>query len=416
MYLHAVRCAGLMVRGSGGKVVRFARYHSCPDFSAPAAADSGKPWVWMHASSLGEWGILRPVAQRLKEEGDWRILLTFFSVTGYEALQHNHPVVDDVRLLPIDTPRNARTLLDAVRPACAIFSAQELWPNFLRELKRRGVPRLLLSCYIRENSACCKWYGALLRDALRGMTLITTTMPESKCRLEALGCRKVALVGDLLYDSASAVAHAEFQDEVMAMFCQGYEVMVAGSLHDDQDLRLTSDLANAQPGLRMMVVPHELTEGFFVHMAESFCGEIVRYTECAAMLQRGAHQELTERMRRAQILVIDTVGMLSRLYRYGQMAYVGGGFTRYQHNVLEAAVYGLPVSFGPNQERTTLPLVLAQNGIGTMVSTVAEMELWYETVRHQAVRADVRLRAQALVAQNVGATARLVELVNEQII
>lgn len=358
-----------------------------------------KPVVWAHASSLGEWNILRPVLSELRKRQDCTVVLTFFSPTGYDALRNGCTEADHVLPMPLDRRSYVRSFLNAVNPSKAIFAASEIWPHYLQELKLRHVPTAMVSCQARPGSSFYRWYGRLMRRALRKVDLITTLTTSSRDLLTSLGCKHVVLTSDPLFDAAIATRRRPYDNAIVEHFCSGHKVLVAGSIHIDNDLRLVAALANTHKDLRLLIVPHEIGRDAL----SAICGEIngvaKLYSQC----------DDTTDFTGVQALVIDFVGALSRLYRFGQWAYVGGGFTRYQHNVLEAAVYGMPVAFGPRTERAPQANVLAEAKVGTQVSTPEEILTWFYNTCDSTSLADARQRAEILAANSEGAAGRIAE-------
>lgn len=356
-----------------------------------------KPVVWAHASSLGEWNILRPVLAQLRNGMECTIVLTFFSPTGYDALHSGCPEADFVLPLPLDRRGYVRRFLDAVRPSKAIFAASEIWPHYFQELKRRGVPVAMVSCQARQSSSFCKWYGRLILRSLRSASLITTLTASSRDLLQQLGCPRVVLTPDPLFDAAIATRQRAYSNPLVERFCSGHKVLVAGSIHLDNDLRLVAALANTHKDLRLLIVPHEIERDALSAVSGEINGVVKFYSHC------DESTDLTD----VQVLIIDFVGALSRLYRYGQWAYVGGGFTRYQHNVLEAAVYGIPVAFGPRTERAPQAAVIAEAKVGSEVSTPEEILTWFYDNSDQKSLEQTRQRAEKLTSAAHGAAARI---------
>lgn len=349
---------------------------------------------WFHASSLGEYGIIRPLILALKASTECQVVLTFFSPTGKRAVQPNASCADYVFYLPLG---RSQAFLDAIRPDVAIFAVSELWPDYLRALQHRGIPTYLVSAIVRRPSKYFAWYGGMWRRALSRFTHIFVLDEESRRNVQSLGIQQVSVMGDPLFDNAVAVAGETWTDSRIADFCAGREVFIAGSISDERDLQMVADLANRHPELHLIVAPHEVDEESIQRTIQAFKGNVVRYTH--------AEKPVAD----AQVLMIDTIGILARLYRYGTYAYVGGGFTPYLHSVIEATVYGLPVSFGPRIERKVTPQQLIARGIGQMVCTSQELEDWWNRVHQDAsYLQQTRIEAQAYVEENVGATQQII--------
>lgn len=364
--------------------------------------------VWVHASSLGEYGVARPLIRELKEQHGYHIVLTFFSPTGYEALRgmsDRYPEADEVYYLPLDTVRNARRLVESVRPVKAVFIISELWINHLNQLRRHNVPTYLVSAKITRRTAAAKWYGKPLRDALRCFTEIMVLDYTSERILHRLGVNNVRRTGDPLFDNAVGVARQEYSDDVLGRFCGSDRVFIAGSISDENDLRLVSHLANSFPTQKFIFVPHEVSEASLRTIKDSLKGRSMLYSEFKSSLDTTG----------VQVLIIDFIGALARMYRYCAYAYVGGGFTPYLHSVIEATVYGLPVAFGPEIHRKNTPQELIDLGIGAMVRTPAEVETWFQCIKDNSSLLDeVRRKAVSYTASQTGATGQVLKIITDK--
>lgn len=364
--------------------------------------------VWVHAASMGEYGVARPLISRLKEEGGVRVVLTFFSPTGYEALTQRlaQNVADDVFYLPLDTPANARRLLDMLQPKAAVFIISEYWMNYLTELKRRNIPVSLVSAIIGDNSVFFRWYGALHRKMLRCFSHLFVLDRHSLDNLRRLGIRQAQVMGDPLFDNAIQVAAQPYHDAVIDRFCRDTgDVFIAGSISDDNDLRLVASLANRHGERKFIFVPHEISERKVESIQSQLQGRSVCYS---AVTNKTDFQGV-------QVLIIDFVGALSRIYRYGRWAYVGGGFTPLLHSVIEATVYGLPVCFGPRIERKVTPQRLIELGVGDIVRNEDEIEAWYRQMQQPERLDSIRETARQYTQSNAGATEKVVEYLLRQL-
>lgn len=372
-----------------------------------ASLDRERPTVWIHAASLGEFGIARPIIHQLKRECDCNVVVTFFSPTGYEALMAKLPDgINAMLYLPFDAPSNVNMFLDNIRPDCAVFMVSEYWHGYLRELHRRGIPVYLVSAVIRRDSSFFKWYGRFYRKSARCFKRIFVLNESSRQLLEEIGLDNVTVNGDPLFDNASIVASTHWEDVVIAKFCDGKHVFIAGSIHDDKDLELVTALANRHPDTRFIIVPHEIGPQILHHLEERLEGRCALYSKSTTESDFNG----------VQTLVIDFVGALAYIYRYGSWAYVGGGFTRLLHSVIEPAVYGLPVSFGPNIRRKAVTGKMIEIGIATVCTTPEELNDWFVRYKDnpQLLR-EVAVKAAAFVACNLGATTRVVNQIKEDL-
>ena len=362
------------------------------------------PVVWFHASSLGEFAIARPLINRLKASGNVRIVQTFFSPSGYRVMKDRHPGIDHVFYLPLDTLANVRGFLEAVNPKAAVFLVSEYWPNMLQELKFRSVPTFLVSALIRNNAPFFRWYGKIFRKALLTYRKFFVLDRNSLINLRSLGCDNVEISGDPLFDNAALIASADWTDPVMENFSEGRtaRLFMAGSLSDKNDLRLVAEALRRHPALKAVIVPHDVTAKAIAEIENAFDCPTARYSQLTA------ESDLTG----MRVVIVDCVGKLAYMYRYASMAYVGGGFTPLLHSVIEATVYGIPVSFGPRIERKITPAQLIERGIGAIVETPDALSQWITSLTPDRLD-QIRENAIDYVNENVGATARIVESIEK---
>ncbi|WP_217931073.1 3-deoxy-D-manno-octulosonic acid transferase [Bacteroides caecimuris] len=359
------------------------------------------PVIWLHAASLGEYGVARPIIKQLKQRSTCRIVLTFFSPTGYEALHIHHPEIDHIFYLPLDTPKNARTFIDTIHPQKTIFIISEYWINYLNELRMRNIPTFLISAVISRNAPFFKWYGGLFRSSLETFTHFLVLNRQSGENLQSLGYRNFSVTGDPLFDNAIAVASTPYQNPIVEKFAYGKDVFIAGSVSDRKDLQLICHLANRYRDVRFIIVPHEISEEVLNDIKFNLDGYALCYSEC------DADTDFSD----TQTLIIDYLGALAFLYRYGKWAYVGGGFTPYLHSIIEATVYGLPVAFGPMIQRKVTPNELMELGIGQVVRSEKELEKWFEALRNEPQQLkQIKNTALDYSRSNSGATSNIIQI------
>ncbi len=358
------------------------------------------PTIWLHASSLGEYGVARPIIKLLKQRDNCRIVVTFFSPTGYEALTVHHPEIDHLFYLPWDTPQNAYTFIETIRPQKAIFIISEYWLNYLNELRTRKIPTFLISAVISREAPFFKWYGSLFRPSLNAFTHFLVLNKESGDNLLSLGFKNFSITGDPLFDNAIAVASTPYQNPIIEKFVCRKEVFIAGSVSDRKDIQLVCSLANRYRDVRFIIVPHEISEEVLNDIKFNLDGYALCYSECAADTD----------FNDTQTLIIDFLGALPFLYRYGKWAYVGGGFTPYLHSIIEATVYGLPVAFGPMIQRKVTPNELIQLGIGWVVYSEKELIKWFEELRNAPQQLEqIKSTALDYSRKNSGATSDIIQ-------
>ena len=302
--------------------------------------DPNAKYVWFHAASLGEFEQGRPLIERLrKEHPEYKILLTFFSPSGYEV-RKNYEGADIICYLPLDTITNARRFLRLVQPVAAFFIKYEFWYNYLHILKHRGVPVYSVSSIFRPEQVFFKWYGRQYRRVLNCFTHFFVQNEISKELLAKIHITNVTVVGDTRFDRVLQIKEAAKQLPIVEAFKQNDQVFVAGSSWAP-DEEIFIPYFKKHPEWKMIIAPHVIGEEHLRQIEKLLEGrKVVRYTEATETDARNA-----------DVLIIDCFGLLSSIYHYGEIAYVGGGFGVGIHNVLEAAVWDVPVFFGPNNQR-----------------------------------------------------------------
>ena len=341
--------------------------------------DPTAKYVWFHAASLGEFEQGRPLMERIrKEHPQYKILLTFFSPSGYEV-RKKYEGADIICYMPIDTRLNAIRFLRLVRPVMAFFIKYEFWSNFLHILKYRNIPTYSVSSIFREDQVFFKWYGKSYANVLRCFTRFFVQNEESKRLLESIGITDVDVVGDTRFDRVLQIKEAAKQLPICEAFRKGcvpsevagaavsqseYPVFVAGSSWPpDEDIFIR--FFNAHKDWRLIIAPHVIGEDHLKQILSKIQGrKVVRYT-----------QTTPEEAAKADVLIIDCFGLLSSMYNYGDVAYVGGGFGVGIHNTLEAAVWNMPVIFGPNNKKFQEAQGLLRSGGGFEVNGYEDFEV-----------------------------------------
>ena len=326
--------------------------------------------VWVHVASLGEFEQGRPIIERIrKTHPEYKILLTFFSPSGYEV-RKNYQGVDYIFYLPIDTPRNARRFLDAAHPEIAIFVKYEFWLNLLRDLRRRKVRTYIVSAIFRRNSIFFRPYGGMWRQALESFDVMFVQNEESKKLLAGLGFDNVIVAGDTRFDRVAEIAAAAKHIDIIDRFKGDKRLFVAGSTwNPDEELLIR--LINDNPDVKFIVAPHEMDAGRMARLAAEAKGGTLRYTQCTPHTAYGSKQ----------LLILDTVGILASVYGYATWSYIGGGFGVGIHNTLEAATFGLPVAFGPNYAKFKEARDLVTLGAARSVKNYDELRTWFIPLR-----------------------------------
>lgn len=353
--------------------------------------------VWVHSSSLGEFEQGRPIVDYIRAHyPDYKILLTFFSPSGYE-MRKNYPNADYVFYIPVDTRRRVRQFLDAVKPEVAIFVKNEFWLNMLAELRRRNIRTYLASAIFRRNSIFFNPVGDIWRKALRSFTTLFVQDEGSKALLAEIGVENVVVAGDTRFDRVSAIAEQAEKVEIVEQFKGDKRLFVAGSTWGpDEDILLP--LINENPDIKFVIAPHEMDESRIERLLQEVKGGAVRYTQ------------LPSDFADKQVLVLDTIGLLSRVYGSAEWAYVGGGFGVGIHSTLEAAVYGMPVAFGTNYRKFREACDLIALGAGRSVQSAEELKAWFDELKNDKdYLARLSALAKVYVGQHRGATEKIVK-------
>jgi 3-deoxy-D-manno-octulosonic-acid transferase len=318
--------------------------------------------IWFHCPSLGEFEQGRPVLEQIRRQyPDHCIVLTFFSPSGYNV-RKNEPLADIVMYMPLDGPVRSRKFVQLVQPQLVFFVKYDFWYYYGKVLHGSKIPFFCVSAIFRPSQLFFKPYGKFFRKILTRYTHIFVQDQSSLELLYKNAIPAVTVSGDTRFDRVLENVQRRSDDlNIIAQFAEGGDVLVAGSTWKE-DEKLLADLLRAQPSLKLIIAPHELKEDKLAQLQQRFFGKAVRYTQIS---QSGLNGK--------QVLIIDTIGMLSLIYRFGKFTYVGGGFGRGIHNILEAAVYGKPVFFGPNYKKFREARDLKAMGCGIVVKNSQEL-------------------------------------------
>ena len=319
------------------------------------------PVLWIHVASVGEFEQVRPIIERLRSELPFRkILLTFFSPSGYE-MRKDYPQVDKVLYLPFATKRNAKKWLQQLAPEMAVFVKYEFWPAYLKQLQKNNIPTYLISAIFRPRQLFFLPWGRGYRRLLHCFTHIYVQDQASLDLLHKYGVKPVSVAGDTRFDRVTEVKRNAKELPIIECFVKNQpRVLVAGSTWSEEEQMLARYVAERE-NTRLILVPHELHSTHMHQLYQYFEGRYVRYTEATPMS-----------VAMCPILLVDTMGLLSSIYRYGHVAYIGGGFGVGIHNTLEAAVYGMPVVFGPHWQKFREARGLQQAGAAISVKNYRE--------------------------------------------
>ncbi len=383
------------------------------------------PLVWIHCSSLGEFEQGRPVLDGIRKEyPSSKILLTFYSPSGYEA-QKNYVGADFIFYLPPDSKRNARRFLDIVQPEFVLWIKYDYWYYYLSELKHRQIPAILVSGVFRKDQPFFKWYGRLHRYMLESFSHLLVQNEASRKLLAGLGFKdNVTICGDTRFDRVVQIATQFTPIPGIEEFCGNKNIIVAGSTWEADEEEL-DHYANSNPEIKFIIAPHEVDEENLKETEKLFKNSL-RYSEWMSKRQeaKGKEQEAISNRQigkvndgqEANVLIIDNIGMLSRLYKYATIAYVGGGFGDDGiHNVLEAAVYGKPVIFGPVFEKYIEAIELIDEGGGFTVENALELEeLFKELLTDKQLYKETSEASRNYVYTKKGATDKILQFIQEK--
>ena len=353
-------------------------------------------YVWFHAASLGEFEQGRPLMERLRREHpEKKILLTFFSPSGYEV-RKNYDGADLVCYLPFDTPLNARRFVKLARPEAAFFIKYEFWRNYIEVLYKRGIPCYSVSSIFRENQIFFRPYGRGYARCLSRMTHLFVQNETSRRLLEGIGVTNVDVVGDTRFDRVLDIRNAAKPLPLVERFAGCWKVLVAGSSWP-QDEEIIIPYFNKHPNLKLVLAPHVVSEEHLQAIERQLARPALRYSKATP-----------KAVAEADCLIIDCYGLLSSIYRYASMAYVGGGFGVGIHNVPEAAVYGVPVIIGPNNKKFREAQALLRCGGCKEIACAADFEQIMDAwLSDKEALATAGKAAGSYIADNAGAADRI---------
>lgn len=357
--------------------------------------------VWIHAASLGEFEQGRPVIEKIREQQpEYKILVTFYSPSGYE-IRKNYAGADYIFYLPIDTPGNAKKFLDVAHPEIAIIVKYEFWLNLLSVLKRRGVRTYLISAIFRRNSIFFRSYGSIWRQALDSFEQMFVQNEESKELLHEIGFDNVVVAGDTRFDRVAEIARNVKKVPIVERFKGDSPLFVAGSTWGP-DEEILQTLINDNPQIKFVVAPHEMENSRIERIIAQTKGGAVRYTLC---------NEESD-FSKTQVLILDTIGILSSVYGYATWSYIGGGFGVGIHNTLEAATFGLPIAFGPNYQKFKEARDMVALGAATKVESAEDLLAWFAPLRDdKSALQRAGSAAKSYTQRNQGATSLIMKIV-----
>jgi 3-deoxy-D-manno-octulosonic-acid transferase len=359
-------------------------------------------YIWVHCASLGEFEQGRPLIEEIRKQfPEYRILLTFFSPSGYE-IRKNYELADIVMYLPVDARRNAKKFLQLVQPDKAFFIKYEYWYFYIDELKKRNIPLFIVSAIFRENqhffknSLWGKWY----RQMLLKTDHFFVQNEKSAQLLQSIGLNNFTVSGDTRFDRVATIANGAKEIPIVEKFKNSQPLLIAGSTWKP-DEELLAGFINSRPNLKVVFAPHEVTPANMNRLEQLLKTSHIR-------LSKAGENEID----RYQVLIIDSIGLLSSLYQYGNVAYIGGGFGVGIHNILEAATFGLPVIFGPKYEKFKEAVDLKNLGGGFPIQNFEQLESKLnDFLTDNSKLAEASTVCKNYIEKNVGSTNLIIKKV-----
>ena len=366
--------------------------------------------AWFHCASLGEFEQGRPVIEKFKETfPDYKIVLTFFSPSGYEV-RKNYAGADFICYLPLDTPSNARNFIEKINPSIAFFVKYEFWYNYLRILHDKQIPVISFSAIFRINQVFFKWYGGFYRNILTYLDHIFVQNQSSFDLLQSIGIDNVTVGGDTRFDRVKQIADARKSLPIIEQFKDGKPLLIIGSCWQKDFAVIVPFLNNFTKDLKVIIAPHEIHDAEIESWRKELKSKSIRYSEISADTFFTNPQPLTP-----NTLFIDNIGMLSSLYQYADFGWIGGSYGKGLHNILEAATFGLPIFFGNKnykkfQEAVDLEQLTGAKAINDTDEFSLEFEKLYDSLGLRKQKSDI---IKKYVQDNLGGTDKIIKYVSE---
>ena len=369
--------------------------------------------IWFHAASLGEYEQGLPVIEKIKEKyPNHKIVVTFFSPSGYEV-RKNNTVADVTVYLPLDTKSNAKQFLDLVHPELVFFIKYEYWPNYLNELKKRHIKTYLISGILRENQAFFKWYGGFYRNALKTFDYFFVQNESSKKLLLSIGFNNVKISGDTRFDRVVSILERDNTLDFIEEFKDNKTTIVIGSSWPKDENLWVEYINNSSENVKFIIAPHNIKQEQIQELKNSIAKKTILFSE---------HNEVrTSRvlsLRQFDVFIIDTIGILTKIYSYADIAYVGGGFGNPGiHNILEPATFGIPIVIGPNYSHFAEAIALVNlNGCLSIQNQTQLDETFNLLLQNEDERFEKGHICSTFIQMNKGATAIIMNhILNENL-
>lgn len=378
----------------------------------------GQSVIWIHCASLGEFEQGRPVIEKLREcYSNHKILITFFSPSGYEV-RKNYQGADYIFYLPLDTKKNVRKFLKIVRPQMAIFVKYEFWFNYIEELHQQKIPLFCISVMFRSSQYFFKPWGIWFRKQLLKVTWLFVQNEKSLELLDKIKIHHADVSGDTRFDRVIEIPNEYIDNNIFNAFTNNNVVLIGGSTWKPDEKIISSLLKKHPQNLKVIVAPHLIDKDHINDVMALFKDyNPVLFSEIKKYMGKGIPDKVKEELKNSNVLIINSIGLLSHIYRFANLAYIGGGFGVGIHNVLEAATYGIPVVFGPNYQRFNEAVMLKKDGGGFAISDEHDFVAICENLID-----DITLRensgkiAAKYVKDNAGATSLIINKTKEYIV
>ncbi|MGC9331504.1 MAG: 3-deoxy-D-manno-octulosonic acid transferase [Bacteroidales bacterium] len=356
-------------------------------------------WIWVHCSSFGEFEQGKPVIDKIKQNyPEYSILLSFFSPSGYNA-RKNYASVDAVVYMPMDVPKNAKQFVETINPQFALFIKYEFWYHHLYQLKQHNIPVFLISATFRQSQVFFKWYGKFFRTMLDFYDAVFLQDQHSQQLVNNISDTETQVCGDTRFDRVKEIAQKPFQNDLLDAFVKNQDnIMIAGSTWP-ADEKLIAQCTKEIKNLKVVLTPHEIDDKHLSQIRKTFTNRKISFFTSASC----------DEAANADILIVDIMGSLSSIYRYGHIAYVGGGFGKGIHNILEPAAYHLPVIFGPNFQRFVEGRELIQYHAAFSVKNSEELCNIVHKCMDDKFRSECKKNMKIYMHEKAGATKNIIE-------
>ena len=367
--------------------------------------------IWFHCASLGEFEQGRPIIEKIKSQipnpksvfYNHKILVTFFSPSGYE-IRKNYALADIVCYLPLDTKKNVRKFLELVHPEIAIFVKYEFWPNLLRELKRKEIKTILVSGIFRKEQSFFQWYGSWMKKSLHTFDHFFVQNDASKELLKNIGFTNTTHSGDTRFDRVYEVTQQNIDFDFATQFTKDKTTLIAGSTwQKDEELLVDFINNNATEHQRFIIAPHNIHQQNIEKLKQRISKKTILFSEIK-----------DTKLDEYQVLIINTIGILTQIYKYADIAYVGGGFGSGIHNILEPATFGVPIIIGPNYQKFNEAVDLVELKACTVIHNTSELKTvlntFFNTISEQESKGQI---ASDYILKNTGATQMIISYINK---